>query len=155
VVWTPVFLLVVYLIHPLIALILAVGVLIMAALGTLSELVTRSARNAATRATEDRGDWLATAERRTETIGSLKLGGNLADRWDRSCAERIAENLSTRWYGLASTETMRLVENFIRIGSYGVGLWLVLKGELSVGGAIAASLLARVVSGMARHAMAS
>ena len=155
VIWTPAFLLVVYLIHPLIALILATGILVMAALGTLSELLTRSARNAATRATEDRGDWLATAERRAETIGSLKLGENLADRWDRSCAERIAENLSTRWYGLASAETMRLIENFIRIGSYGVGLWLVLKGELSVGGAIAASLLARVVSSMVRHAMAS
>ena len=155
VVWIPAFLLVVYLIHPLIALILVAGVLVMAALGTLSELVTRSARNAATKATEDRGDWLATAERRSETIGSLRIGGNLADRWDRSSAERIAENLSTRWYGLTSAETMRLVENLMRIGSYGVGVWLVLKGELSLGGVIAASLLARMASSTARHAMAS
>lgn len=155
VVWTPALLVVVYLIHPLIALILVAGVLVMAALGALSELVTRSARNAATKATEDRGDWLATAERRVETIGSLKIGGNLADRWDRSSAERIAENLSTRWYGLTSAETMRLVENLMRIGSYGVGVWLVLKGELSVGGAVAAALLARMASSTVRQAMAS
>ena len=155
VVWTPAFFLVVYLIHPLIALILAAGVLVMAALGTLSDLVTRSARSAATKATEDRGDWLATAERRSETIGSLKIAGNLADRWDRSSSERITENLSTRWYSLTSAETLRFVENLIRIGSYGVGVWLVLKGELSVGGGIAAGLLARMASGTARHAMAS
>jgi ABC-type protease/lipase transport system fused ATPase/permease subunit len=50
---------------------------------------------------------------------------------------------------------MRLVENVTRIASYGVGVWLVLKGELSLGGVIAASLLARMASNMARHAMAS
>jgi PrtD family type I secretion system ABC transporter len=155
VIWAPAFLLVVYLIHPLIALILVAGVLVMAALGTLSELVTRSARSAATKATEDRGDWLATAERRSETIGSLKIAGNLADRWDRSSSERITESLSTRWYSLTSAETLRFVENLIRIGSYGVGVWLVLKGELSVGGGIAAALLARMASSTARHAMAS
>jgi ABC-type protease/lipase transport system fused ATPase/permease subunit len=127
----------------------------MAVLGALSELLTRSARNAATKATEDRGDWLATAERQIETIGSLRIAASLADRWDRSSSERIAENLSSRWYGLTSAESMRLVENLTRIASYGVGIWLVLKGELSLGGVIAASLLARIASSMARHAMVS
>jgi ABC-type protease/lipase transport system fused ATPase/permease subunit len=50
---------------------------------------------------------------------------------------------------------MRLVESFVRIGVYAVGVWLVLEGALTVGGAIAAALLARMVTSPARHAMTS
>jgi PrtD family type I secretion system ABC transporter len=153
VVWAPVFLLIVYLIHPLIALITVVGLLIMGALGAISEHMTRATRSAATKATEDRSDWLATAERRSETIGTLRIVRHLADRWHRSSSAGIAENLSTRLLAMASAEVMRFIENVTRIGTYGVGVWLVLAGELTVGGVIAGALLARMAAGSVRQAM--
>lgn len=153
VIWVPAFVIVVYLIHPLIALVIAVGMAIMLALGLFNELLTRRARSAATQATLDRGDWLATAERNAEAIGSLNISSNLADRWHVTSKTRLDENLWTRLNSLVTADSMHFVERCQRIACYGFGIWLVILGSLSVGGVIAAAILGRIASSAFRRAM--
>ena len=50
-------------------------------MGALNEYLTRDARNATRRAGEDMRDWVSSAERERETVGSLKTIGSLARRW--------------------------------------------------------------------------
>ena len=155
VVWAPIFVIVVYLIHPAMALIAMIGIACMFLLGLLNEVMTRNARREASKATMENRDWVATAERNVETIGSLNIASHLADRWSDSAQTRLHENLWTRLNTLAIADTMKFIESVQRVASYAIGIWLVITGALSVGGVIAAAVLARIASSSVRRAMSS
>ena len=153
VVWAPAFVVAAYLVHPLIALIAVISIAVMLILGILSEVMTRRARSAATQATRERGDWLATAEQSVSSVSALNMGPHLGDRWQTSTTERLDENLRTRMTSLATSDTMRFVEHAQRIASYGIGVWLVILGQLSIGGMIVAAVLGRMAASAFRRAM--
>ena len=155
VMFVPVFLVIIFLISPVIAGIVVLALAIMLTLGTMNERLTRSSRSAATRAGQDSSEWLVSVERDAKAVGSHDISTNLANRWQRSAETRLQENMATRMVGLLTSDGMKLVEGCLRIFCYGVGVVLVLLGNLSVGGVIAAALLARLVSGAFRRAMSS
>ncbi len=155
VIYVPAFVLVIFLISPLISLVVVVAMTIILVLGVLNETLSRGSRSKATRATRDRADWLSAAERDPEVMGSSSVAGNLAKHWEQSSSKRLDQNLSTRWISLATGDSMRLVETCQRIACYGLGIWLVLAGNLTIGGVIAAAILGRIASGTFRRAMSS
>lgn len=153
--WAPAFLVIVHLIHPTLALIVLAGMLTMLVLGVTSELVSRPMRNAMRRARQSSETLVTTADRDAEAIASLNIGDRLADRWSRSQLRQSRESLAARMTGASISEAMRLGEAMQRIACYGVGVWLAVADELSVGGIIAAAVVGRFGTSAVRRAMSN
>lgn len=153
VVWAPFFVAVVYLIDPLLASI-AVGAMALAlGLGIAQELMTRSARETARQAQVDGRDWVAAAERNTETIGPLSMAGSLAERWSNAATERLDEGLRSRKVSVTVTAAMRFLGRCLRITLLAVGIYLVIQGELTLGTVVAAGVLGRTAYRALERAM--
>lgn len=152
--FAPAFLLIVYLINPLLASIVLAGMLIMLALGVLNEILTRSMRAGMRKLRRRSESWLSAAEQQLETVAGLNIGERLADRWHASIAKRGGELRVSRMIAAAVGEAMRFSEAMQRIACYGVGVWLAIDGALSVGGIIAGAVLGRIGTSAVRRAMA-
>lgn len=154
-IWAPAFLFVVYLIHPILGLIVLIGMLTMLGLGVLNELLTRQSRAQMHKANRRSEAWLSTAEQQLETVASLNIGDRVASRWHTNATRRGVERRLSRFTGDAVNETMRFAEACQRIACYGVGVWLTIEGVLSVGGIIAGAVLGRLGTSVVRRAMAN
>lgn len=153
VVWAPLFVVVVSLIDPLLASIVVVGIVLVLALGLLQELLTRSSREAAHRAQVDSREWVAAAERNSETIGPLSMAGSLAERWSESASERLDEGLRSRKLAITLSAAMRFLGRCMRIALLAVGIWLVIENGLTLGAVVAAGVLGRMAFRAVEKAM--
>ncbi len=153
VIWAPLFIGVVYLISPALGMLVLVGSLIALVLGTAYELLTRESRNATLKARKDDLEWIAAAERNRDTVGSLAAILSLSRRWSASAFRRLEESMRTRGAQVYLSAALRLVGRLIRIGVLGLGIWLVLEHELTLGAVIAAGVLGRTAYSLVRSAM--
>jgi PrtD family type I secretion system ABC transporter len=153
VVWTPVFIAIIFLISPILGNILLVCCLVAFVLGIINERTTRDAREATYDARKDNRDWVSSAERNQESIGSLMLVNNLTDKWSRTSRTRLNEAEITRTVSIYFSESTRLVGSLLRISIIGVGIWLVIEESLTLGAVIAAGVLSRTAYSQLRQAM--
>lgn len=151
--WAPLFVAVVFLISPTLSYIAIAAALITLVLGTLNELITRESRDATYQARKDDRDWIASAERHQETVGSLNMARNLAERWSRSAFARLDEGMRTRTLNVYFAAAMRIVGRCLRISILGVGLWLVIDQQLTLGAVVAAGVLGRTAYSLVEKAM--
>lgn len=151
--WAPAFLVLVFMIHPLLALIVLGGMLSMLLLGALNEIVTRPLRSAARQAKQKSEGLLAAAEANRETVAGLNVASRLAARWDASDSKQASESSASRLAGLSIGESMRFVEGIQRIACYAVGVWLAIEGSMTAGGVIAGAVLGRLGTSSVRKAM--
>ena len=153
VVWAPLFVIVVYLIDPLLASIVLVGAVMALGLGLVLELSTRSTREASRRALVDSRDWVATAERSGETIGPLNMAGSLAERWSEAASERLDEGLRSKTFTVTIAAAMRLLGRGLRIALLAFGIWLVITDGMTLGAVVAAGVLGRMAYRAVEKAM--
>ena len=153
VIWAPLFIIVAYLINPLLAGITLIGVLCVVLLGALGEFLTRSSREAAHRASIDSREWVAAAERNSETIGPLRMAENVTERWSEATVERLDENMRSRRMAIHVSAAIRFCGRCLRIALLAVGLWLVIGDVMTLGGVIAAGFLGRMAFQAVKDAM--
>jgi len=151
--WAPLFIACVFLISTTLGYVVLVGSLLALIMGALNEYLTRESRNATRRAGEDVRDWITTAERERETVGSLMTANSFAKRWSDSAITRQDENIRSRTVHINFSVGMRLVGQFVRIGMLGIGIWLVINEMLSLGAVIAANILGRTAYTLVQNAM--
>jgi len=153
-VWfAPFFLLIVYLIHPLLAGIVFTSMAIMLVLGILNERTTRTSRSSAKSAKQASTAYIEAAEQQPEAVMNRLFAEQLALRWDEEARARREGNIAVRLSSITISDGMRLVETLQRIACYGVGAMLALNGFLTIGGVIAGSVLGRLASTPIRRAM--
>ncbi len=139
--WLPVYLLVIALLHPLLALLAILGALLLVGLTYLTEKLTRQpledANKAAIQATNSANNSLKNAE----VIEAMGMLPGLRVRWYGKHKESI------RLQQIASDRAGRIgaISKFVRISIQslvlGLGAWLVINGKMSGGAMIAASIL--------------
>lgn len=151
--WAPVFALIVFMISPPLGYVVVVAALLTIAIGTASELMTRDSRNATLKASREDREWVASAERQRDTVGSLNMGANLAERWFQKATDRSREANRTRTLHIYLESVMRIVERCLRIAVLGIGIWLVIGNHLTIGAVIAANLLGRTSYSLVQNAM--
>lgn len=140
--WTPVFLMVIYMLHPALGGLATGAVFILLALAVANEASTRRylarAAEGQVRATED----AEAAMRNADVIQAMGMLPALVRRWTQRNGESLAA------HEIASLRGGRIsaVSKFFRLGLQicvlGLGAYLVLQTEMSPGGMIAASILA-------------
>jgi PrtD family type I secretion system ABC transporter len=139
--WAPLFLIVVFLIHPLLGWFVAAAIVALAALAGANAIAARQPQALET------GTALATREgvndyvRHAEAIQAMGMTGNVLERWLAQNGRGLAR--SARIAGriglvLAVTKFMRMA---VQVGITGLGAWLVLRNAITPGGMIASALL--------------
>ena len=139
--WTPIYLLVIFLVHPLLGAITAVGSLLLFCLAYLTELVTRGPLAEANQASMASSAYANNNLRNTEVIEAMGMLPAIRKRWFGN-HKRILEMQT-----LASDRAAYIngASRFVRISLQslilGTGALLAIKGEITAGMMIASSIL--------------
>lgn len=138
--WIPVYIAFVYMLHPLLAAVAAGGALLLVLLTWLAESKSSAPLSAAAKSG---GQRLALAEivrRNADAIGAMGLAPNLAKRYvdlnRRYLSEQLKASDATSTIGNVTKVTRFLLQSAV----LGLGGYLVVRGELTGGAIIAASI---------------
>lgn len=152
--WTPFFLLLIYIMHPILGIVATSGGVVIIILGVLQEMFTRKQINQANSINAAGRQFVAAGLRNAEVINSLGMTGNIAAHWNEK-QEQVMQ-LQTRASMTAGilqsiTKSLRMS---MQVLIYGFGAWLTLKNESTAGIMISASIimgraLAPIEQGMA------
>lgn len=139
--WVPAYLVVIFLLHPLLGVVAAAGAVLLFGLTVLSEFATSKLlreANTAALATQRRADSIV---RNAEVIDSMGMLPAVMARWRMGVAEMsgpMNRAMDRAAPLLAVTKFFRLV---IQVVILGIGAWLVLQQQLTAGASIAASII--------------
>jgi PrtD family type I secretion system ABC transporter len=139
--WVPVYIAVIFLLHPLLGWLALGGALLLFGLTLVSELITsrllREASSAAHR-TQVRTEAMS---RNAEVIDSMGMGPAVLSRWREGIADALPAQTRAGDRAaliLAATKFSRLA---VQLGVLGAGAWLVLQQQVTPGASIAASII--------------
>ncbi|WP_437610132.1 type I secretion system permease/ATPase [Erwinia sp. V71] len=139
--WFPVYLLVMFLFHPLLGWFALAGTIVLMAIGWLNERVTRPhLQRAGALAISSRRDAAANL-RNAEAVAGMGMLSNLRRRWAVQHLDYVREqNLaSARMAGIQGwNKALRMAVQSLALG---LGAWLVLNHEMTAGMMIAGSIL--------------
>ncbi|MEO1305724.1 MAG: type I secretion system permease/ATPase [Pseudomonadota bacterium] len=139
--WTPGFIAIIWIMHPWLGMLGLATAIILAIIGIANELLTRAALKEASQGQVMSYEMLDATLKNAEVIEAMGMRGALLARWraldDQAAhaAERAAERGGTF---TGATKFLRLTAQMAVLG---LGAYLVLEGQLTAGGMIAASIL--------------
>ncbi|CAB5132306.1 Type I secretion system ATPase [Olavius algarvensis associated proteobacterium Delta 3] len=139
--WIPVYLFVIYLLHPVLFVIAVIGAVLLFSLAVTNELATRKPLKAANAQNVAALRKTAAAARNAEVIEAMGMMPGITRRWLSDNQEALQQQmLASDRAGviLAATKFFRLV---LQVAMLGVGGYLVLQYELTPGGMIAGSII--------------
>jgi PrtD family type I secretion system ABC transporter len=149
--WMPVFIAVIWLMHPLLGWLALAGAITLLSVAVANDLLTRRSLQQSRAGLQRNQRGARHYVDNAETVRALGMLGPLLDRWQdvRRCLRDDTERASAVTSALTYlTKSVRLA---LQILVLGMGAWLVLRGELTGGGMIAASLiLSRALSPVER-----
>ncbi len=140
--WAILFLLVVYLINPVLGFVTLLGCFMLLGLAVLTELTTKKPTDLASKSSIRVNTIAETATRNAEMIEAMGLMRNILEDWkqhnQRSLdLQAIAANRSNVLYS-----TSRVLRMVMQVAITGIGAWLALNNQMTIGGMIASSILA-------------
>jgi len=139
--WVPVYLGVVYLLHPLLGLFALFGALLLIGLTLLTEYRTAAPMKSAAISGAERYALSEETRRNAEIIQALGLGERMLNRWESVNARHVGDQLDAADSASGIGTVSKVLRLFLQSGILGLGAWLVIQGEVSAGTIIAASII--------------
>nr|WP_321525118.1 type I secretion system permease/ATPase [uncultured Cohaesibacter sp.] len=139
--WMPVYLLVVYLFHPLLGIVATCGALVICVLIALNEWLSRAPSLEASTETANRQQMVETARNNTEAINAMGMIGALQARWIDRNTEYLAKQKKAADRTTLFAVMTRTIRFILQSAILGVGAWLTIRQETSGGVMIAASIM--------------
>jgi ATP-binding cassette subfamily C protein len=139
--WLPVYIALIYMLHPVLGIFAIAAALLLVALTALTEMKTKKPAKEATQSSSQRHAFTEAARRNAEVIQAMGLGGRIANRWEKVNERYLGDqiNMSDASTGIGSvSKVLRLL---LQSGILGLGAYLAIKGELSPGALIAGSIV--------------
>ncbi|MEM9633004.1 MAG: type I secretion system permease/ATPase [Pseudomonadota bacterium] len=139
--WTPLFLIVMFILHPLLFLVAMSGASILFALAVASEIFTRQPLTEASNHLGSANQFTTDASNCAETVEAMGMTQALKDRWQLRHRRGLAlQAIASDRAGIL-TATTKFVRPFLQIAILGVGAYLVLNLQITAGVMIAASIM--------------
>lgn len=140
--WVPLFLLLVALIHPYLALIAAIGAIVLFFMAWANDRLTRPDFDAERALAAKAGALTREGMRSSEAVVGLNIAPALQDILKRQL-ESVTEKRAALKDGHAAwTSVSRMTRMVIQVVMIGTGAWLAVLGVITAGGMIVASILA-------------
>lgn len=139
--WAPIFLAVIFMLHPMLGWIALGGAVILFSLAILNEITTREILAAANGASIGALRNAEAAARNADVVEAMGMLPNLVARWERQNSEALMlqAKASDRNGGLSAAS--KFIRFFLQVAIMGGGAWLVIEGEMTPGSMIAGSIL--------------
>lgn len=153
--WTPIFLLALAVLHPLVGAVALASSLLLLAVSVLHGLATARIGQDHTASGERAERWSAAVAGTGQLAGALGLARGAAEQWERFNRWQVATG-----YALDKrTAVVKALGRTVRIGSqialYGIGAWLVVRSELVPGALVASAILLARAQAPIEHIIAS
>ncbi len=139
--WAPVFLGIVFLVHPVLGWIGLAGALVLFGCAVLNDLATRSKLTEANGAAARALNAADAAVRNADAIAAMGMVPALARRWREAVAGGLDLQTSASDASGSITAVAKVVRFGLQVSMLGVGAWLVLGHEMSPGGMLAAAVI--------------
>ena len=139
--WTPIYLAVIFVLHPVLGAVALLGAAIILALAVRSEYAARTPLHRAGAASRQSHSLVEALSRNAEAVHAMGMLDNLRARWLGNHEAGVA------WQADASDRvgTIKALAKFVRyalqIAILGAGAWLAIAGDLSPGAMVAASII--------------
>jgi ATP-binding cassette subfamily C protein EexD len=148
--WTPIFIIVIYFLHPLLGTMAVVGMVLIIVLAILNDVLTRDALGAANEAAQTGYNSASTNVRNAEVVEGMGMLAAVTRRWRR-------HNADVLHYQSMATETSdsiqaiaRALQLVLQMAVYGAGAYLVIEHELDPGPMMAGVfLMSRAIAPLA------
>ena len=139
--WTPVFVIVSWLLHPFFGILAIIGAIITFGLAVLNDRVTNAPVQVATMASIGAQADANAALRNAEVMKAMGMWGGLQARWRVRRDEQVAWQAAASDAGGAVMSVIKVFRQIIQTLILGGGAYLAIQGELSPGSMIAGSIL--------------
>ncbi len=138
--WLPLYLIFVYMLHPLIGALVIAGAFVLAMLAIVNELMTRKLAGVTHRAVIARNAISDSNTRNAEVLRAMGFGGRAVARFVEANQEHLS--LQTRTNDVSGTMAAisRILRMILQSATLGLGAYLTIEGQMSGGAIIAASI---------------
>ncbi|MFP4237463.1 MAG: type I secretion system permease/ATPase [Desulfonatronovibrio sp.] len=139
--WTPIYLLVIYFMHPMLGLFALAGAVIILILGITQEILTRQKLGIAETISAKAGNFVATSLRNSETIMAMGMNKGMINTWKNMHDEAMSLETDAGFRQNALQSAGRAFRMAMQVMIFGLGAYYVLQNEATGGIIIAASIL--------------
>jgi ATP-binding cassette subfamily C protein len=138
--WMPIFLIFVYLLHPMLGTLTFCGALVLTVLTVINEIMTRRLSTEMRKAALLRNTIADSNARNAEVLKAMGFSGRAVSRFNDANCDHVG--LQTRTSDISGTfaAISRVLRMLLQSALLGLGAYLTIKGELSAGAIIAVSI---------------
>lgn len=140
-IWSPLFILVAFLIHPVLGLVGVVGALGLLGLSIANEMVMRNPTKISNLLVQKTSEQTESAARSAEVISALGMGPAVLERITKSADEAREETMRANDKAMTLTGLTRVFRYLVQVATMGIGMWLVLGEHMTSGAVFAASMI--------------
>ncbi len=141
--WVPAFVAVVFAIHPMFGTIMLLVMGLRLLLGYAQHQLMRPDRQQWSNASREARSLVDSAERQGDAIGATAMARNLSLRWLESTRTKLAERETSHNHDSLFAAVNTGLYRSLYVAGMGVGVWLVVQGNLTIGGVIAVNIIMR------------
>lgn len=139
--WTPIYLMIIYLMHPILGIASVVAISVLAGLALVNNLLTRKASEEVAKIIARANAAGEEARRNAEVSTALGMVSMVRQRWLSILDQGITQQMTASDRGGAISAVSRTMRLMFQSGILALGAWLAVKQEISAGTMIAASII--------------
>lgn len=139
--WIPIYLAVIYLMHPILGMTATGGALVLLFLGLLQNFITRKDADKINDSKGEHRHFVLKSLRTSPMLKSMGMLQNTANHWHGINDREMALQASADRKGHALGAIGDSFRTFMQVAIYGIGALLVIKNEVNIGSIIAASII--------------
>jgi len=139
--FTPLFILAIYIFHPLLGLLALGSALVLIAISVTNQIISRRSALAAAQGAASAGRYGEMIRMQPETVRSLGMTRAIVERWSKRRQNSLAADVSLADIHGGFGSVSRALRLFLQSAMLALGAWLVLRNQLTPGAMIAASIL--------------
>lgn len=142
-VWIPLFVLTVFLIHPLFGAIMLLTAALRILSGYVQNRVTRPSRQQWTSASREAKSMIDAAERQSSSIGAVAMSQRISEKWLSSIRTKMSEREISQDHDNVFTTFNTGLYRVLYVLGMGFGVWLLVHDLMTIGGVIAVNIIMR------------
>lgn len=139
--WAPFYIAICFLLHPWIGILALTGVIVMALITAVADVVTRGAVQQATNESVKRTNAADALRRNAEIVSAMGMRDRLSNRWDETSEKYLDGHQRSSDIRGAFGSFSKTLRMMIQSAALGLGAMLVIRGEATGGLIIAGSIL--------------
>ena len=141
--WSPVFIGVVFVLHPILGFIALGGAVVILSLAVTNEVVTRKLLAGSGLASIKAMQQAEGVARKADVIEAMGMMPALAKRWETQNQETLSLQARASRRSATLAAASKFLRQLLQIGLLGTGAWLVIMGEITAGVMVAALFIMR------------